>query len=118
MDAKTVIAPLALAGVLGWTAGCLTTLAPNLGGDSHHAGLTRSSTADTCLACHEPEQEAMTRLRDLPPPARAAEMNEMMSEGGAALVAQWMIEDPRPCVQCHEPSRALRSLAANPTQHP
>lgn len=97
-----------LVAAMGLTAGCLTTLAPSLRAGDHHRGLDTSTPDETCMACHEPEQVAMTRLRELPASARVAEMNTMMERGGASLVAQWMIDDPRGCVVCHEPGLGLR----------
>lgn len=88
--------------VMGTAAGCLTALAPNIRArDAHHRSLTRRDHDDECLMCHEPELAAQKRLMAMSAPRRAEAMQWMMREGGAALVAQWMIDDPRGCQHCH-----------------
>lgn len=106
---RWLVAIFGSSAVAGLVASCLTTLAPGIRTqEGPHAGLGRDTADETCMACHEPERVAMQRLRELPPSARVAEMDRMMGEGGASLVAQWMIDDPQPCVRCHEPRGGRR----------
>lgn len=86
---------------------CLPAYAPATRLGTHHAAVTRQSPDSMCLGCHEPEALAAERLADVPAPEREAEMERMMS-GGGALVAQWMIEDRRSCLTCHVPRRPIR----------
>ena len=51
--------------------------------------------------CHEPELAAQRRLMAMTEARREETMAWMMREGGASLVAQWMIDDPRGCQGCH-----------------
>lgn len=91
---------LVLAG-LGVAAGCLTTLAPKIHARDFHRNLRPGDPDDDCLVCHEPELSAAKRLRAMTEARREQTMQWMMREGGAGLVAQWMIDDPRGCQGCH-----------------
>lgn len=91
---------LALAG-LGVASGCLRTLGPNIHARDYHRQLSVSDPDDECLVCHEPELAAQRRLMAMTEARRQQTMDWMMREGGAALVAQWMIDDPRGCQDCH-----------------
>lgn len=97
---------LALAG-LGVASGCLATLGPDIHARDHHRELGARDPDDDCLVCHEPELAAAARLMAMTESRRARTTGWMMREGGAALVAQWMIDDPRGCQVCH----ALRGSA-------
>lgn len=101
--------PLALALLLLATAGaCLPALAPGIRPVQHHGGLTGQSDDDTCMACHEAEQQVLEGLAAMSERKREAEMRHRMQGGGASLVAQWMIDDERSCAACHTPQRGLR----------
>jgi hypothetical protein len=91
---------LALAG-LGVASGCLTSLGPDIRARGYHRNLSARDPDDECLVCHEPELAAAKRLMAMTEQRRQATMGWMMREGGAALVAQWMIDDPRGCQVCH-----------------
>ncbi len=93
-----VLAALAMTGV---TAGCLTSLAPNIRARDHHQGISATDPDADCLVCHEPEMAAQARLMKMAQTERDAAMDRMMGGGGATLVAQWMIDEPRGCLQCH-----------------
>jgi hypothetical protein len=81
--------------------GCIQVYAPALRRGDHHAGIDMATPDERCFGCHEPETDAMARLMDLSASARQREMDRMMGDGGASLVAKWMVDDPRGCVQCH-----------------
>ena len=98
---------LAICAFAGLVTGCITAYAPALRPGDHHAGIDISTPNETCLDCHEPETAAISRLMELPPSARQREMDRMMGQGGATLVAQWMIDDARGCVECHGLRRNL-----------
>ena len=98
---------LVICAIAGTVAGCISAFAPAVRSGSHHSGIDEHTADGTCLQCHEPEQAAMRRLMEIPPSARQAEMDQMMGEWGASLVAKWMIEDPRGCVGCHGLARNL-----------
>ncbi len=89
---------LAAAGV---ASGCLTTMAPNIRARDYHRELTVRDADDECLICHEAELAAQRRLMAMTQERRQESMDWMMRDGGAALVAQWMIDDPRGCQGCH-----------------
>ena len=99
--------PLALLVALSTTAGvgvvsgCLTTMAPNIRARDYHRSLTVRDVDDECLVCHEAELAAQRRLMAMSEERRQESMQWMMRDGGAALVAQWMIDDPRGCQGCH-----------------
>lgn len=101
--------PLALAPLLLAMAGaCLPTLAPGIRSVEHHAGLTGQSGNDTCMACHEAEQQVLEGLAAMSEGKREVEMRHRMEGGGASLVAQWMIDDERSCAGCHTPRTGPR----------
>jgi len=87
--------------IAGVVSGCLTTLAPGIRAHDAHRGLSARDPDDDCLVCHEAELQAQRRLMAMSEERREESMQWMMREGGAALVAQWMIEDPRGCLGCH-----------------
>ena len=70
------------------TIACLPAFAPKLTPDDVHADLSAASEADACMSCHVSESEA---LREGP--------------SAAPIVADWMLDEPRGCTDCH----ALRS---------
>ncbi len=91
----------------GAASGCLTQLGPDIRPHGYHDEIAATDPDDDCLVCHEPELSAQKRLMAMNEARRQASMEWMMREGGAALVAQWMIDDPRGCQECH----ALRGTA-------
>ncbi|MEM9454302.1 MAG: hypothetical protein AAGF11_08995 [Myxococcota bacterium] len=100
MHAGLVAGFVALA-ALGAALGCLTSLAPNIRAREHHRDVRLTDGDDDCLTCHEAELAAQKRLMAMTPARREEHMQWMSREGGAALVAQWMIDDPRGCLGCH-----------------
>lgn len=79
--------PALLAGValVGFaTPGCLRVFGPDLRARGPHQGL---DTADRCMDCHISEAEALAQKLEGPTEA--------------PLVADWMVEEPRSCVDCH-----------------
>ena len=66
------------------TIACLPTFAPKLAPDDVHAGLSATSEAEVCMGCHVSESEA---LRSGP--------------SAAPIVADWMLDEPRECTDCH-----------------
>ena len=92
-----------LVGLLG---ACLPAFAPGIRPVAHHAGMTASSSNDVCMGCHESEQAALEAFASMAPSEREHAMHERMAGGGASLVAQWMLDDPRSCASCHQPRRA------------
>ncbi|MBV1857391.1 MAG: hypothetical protein KUG77_03190 [Nannocystaceae bacterium] len=99
------VRPLALAPLcLAMLGACLPALGPNIRPARHHMGLTAHTKNDTCMGCHEAEQRVLERLTSMPAAKReAAILLRMQGGGGASLVAQWMLDDPRPCAGCHQP---------------
>lgn len=91
---------------LGLGSGCLTHLGPDIRATDYHAHLAPADPDDDCLVCHEPELAAQRRLMAMTEARRQETIAWMEREGGAALVAQWMIVDPRGCQECH----ALRGI--------
>jgi hypothetical protein len=87
--------------VLGLGSGCLTHLGPDIRATGYHGHLARTDPDDDCLVCHEPELAAHRRLMAMTEARRQETIAWMEREGGAALVAQWMIDDPRGCQACH-----------------
>ena len=92
-----------LVGLLG---ACLPAFAPGIRTVDHHIGMTASSPNDVCMGCHESEQAVLEVFTAMAPAEREHAMHERMEGGGASLVAQWMIDDPRTCASCHEPKGA------------
>ncbi len=97
---------LAALPLIGSAGACLTAYAPGIRPVSVHAGLTATTPNATCMGCHEAEQEVLAALQAVPEAQRAQTMRERMEGAGASLVAQWMIDDPRSCAQCHRPRGA------------
>jgi hypothetical protein len=87
---------------------CLPTLAPGIRPVQHHIGMTTQTDNDTCMGCHEAEQRVIEQLASMPAAEREAAMRHRMQGGGASLVAQWMLDDPRSCAACHQPRGGIR----------
>ena len=101
---RRVLPPaLALAGFAAaiLAAGCLTALAPAIRPVAHHDHLRPADRRDACLACHDLESAMAARMAAMPSAARADHAAAMMDGGGAPLVADWMADDPRECLECH-----------------
>lgn len=96
-----LIAGFVVLAALGAALGCLTTLAPNIRARDHHRDVRPTDDDDECLTCHEAELAAQKRLMAMSAADREEHMQWMSREGGAALVAQWMIDDSRGCLGCH-----------------
>ncbi len=94
---------LAALPLLGLVGACLTTFAPGIRPVSVHANMTASTPNDTCMGCHEAEQDVLATLQAAPEDERARQMRARMEGQGASLVAQWMLDHPRACASCHEP---------------
>ncbi len=92
-----------LAGLLG---ACLTGLAPGIRTVEHHEGLSKATPNTICMGCHESEQEVAQAMASMAPHEREHAAAERMEGGGASLVAQWMLDDPRSCATCHTPRGA------------
>lgn len=67
------------------TGACLPVFAPNIRAAGVHAGVSGSSDSPTCMGCHTSERDAMA----------LGEPTE------APIVADWMLAEPRTCVDCH-----------------
>lgn len=91
----------------GLASGCLLHLGPDIHPRGYHRDIAATDPDDDCLVCHEPELAAQKRLMAMTEARREESMQWMIRKGGAALVAQWMIDDPRGCQECH----ALRGSA-------
>ncbi len=89
--------------LLGFLGACLPVLAPGIRVVDHHEGLTARTTNDTCMGCHEAEQEVLESMQAMAPGAREKAVHARMEGEGASLVAQWMLDDPRSCASCHTP---------------
>ncbi|MFO7564646.1 MAG: hypothetical protein R6X02_18530 [Enhygromyxa sp.] len=96
-----VVAILLVVGAIG----CLRSFGPNLRPRGVHGELPVASPNETCMGCHESEADALARMRaagrhpalaPAPAPAPAS-----MPELGPPLVADWMVEEPRACIDCH-----------------
>lgn len=64
---------------------CLPAFAPNLRPRGVHAGLSGASASEECMDCHISEHDA--RLLAAPT--------------SSPIVADWMVEEARRCVDCH-----------------
>lgn len=91
-----------MAPLIGLLGACLPGLAPGIRMVDHHAGLTTTTNA-TCMGCHESEQAVATAMAAMSAREREQMMARRMGGGGASLVAQWMLDDPRSCATCHTP---------------
>jgi hypothetical protein len=80
-----VLGVLAVAGALA----CLPAFGPDLRPRRHHAGIETSASAADCMSCHVDERQAIAIGVDEDHPAPAP------------IVADWMLEDRRECVDCH-----------------
>ncbi|MCA9691981.1 MAG: hypothetical protein KC636_20435 [Myxococcales bacterium] len=89
-------ASLAVAGL-----GCLASFAPSLRARGPHEHLRTGDEAALCMGCHEQESAAAHRLAQLAPAERERAIAAAMAGEGAPLVRDWMIEDPRGCLECH-----------------
>lgn len=96
-----VVATFAALAALGVASGCLTILGPDIRARDYHRTVAVTDPDDDCLVCHEPELAAAKRLMAMTEARRQETMAWMEREGGAVLVAQWMIDDPRGCQVCH-----------------
>jgi hypothetical protein len=94
---------LAVAPLVGLLGACLTGLAPGIRTVEHHQGLTAQTANATCMGCHESEQDVAAAMAAMSAPEREQVMAQRMGGGGASLVAQWMLDDPRSCATCHTP---------------
>lgn len=92
-----------LVGLLG---ACLTTLAPGIRATDHHVGMTTATSNETCMGCHESEQDVASAMASMTAFEREGAMAMRMQGEGASLVAQWMLDDPRSCASCHTPRGA------------
>ena len=90
-----MVRPRTLAAVATLALGCLPAFAPNLRPRGVHAGLGDPGTSESCMGCHVSEEEALA----LDGPA------------AAPIVADWMIEEVRPCGDCHRVRGGTRSRA-------
>ena len=105
---RLCLAALVLAAGLGGAVGCLTTLGPDIRGESHHVRMSRASTRDACMTCHESEAQMTRRMKGMSPEQMAEHMRWMTAVVRPPLVQDWMVSDPRDCVVCHrvkEPRR-------------
>lgn len=111
------IARAASLALIAATLACLPAFAPGIRARAHHGGLSSASAADQCMGCHVSEAEALAKMRaspELGEPAQAAahDLERDPEPEPAPLVADWMIDEPRACVECHRvrvPHRAQRS---------
>ncbi len=87
---------------------CLSGLAPTIGPEPQHLGMSTQTDNDTCMGCHEAEQAVLDQLAAMSATQREVAMGRRMEGGGASLVAQWMLDDERSCVACHLSSRGVR----------
>lgn len=94
---------IAVGPLLGFLGACLPAFAPGIRVVDHHAGMTASTANDTCMGCHEAEQEVLASMQAMASGEREQAMHARMTGGGASLVAQWMLDDPRSCASCHKP---------------
>jgi hypothetical protein len=103
--ARSLLGPIVAAGAFALAVqlgGCLTAMTPRMHAGPHHGAISSRTPDMMCLGCHEAELDAKQRLDAMPAPARAHAMHHMEMQGGASLVAQWMIDDPRGCLGCHD----------------
>lgn len=101
MSSRACLALLAAAAGLGLGLGCITAFAPDIRRESHHDAMSPRSTRGDCLKCHETESHMAARMKKMPGPELARHMHEMQTVVRPSLVADWMVRDPRACVDCH-----------------
>jgi len=65
--------------------------------------MTAASKNADCMGCHESERAVLASLQTMSAEAREHATASRMEGGGASLVAQWMLDDPRSCASCHRP---------------
>jgi len=89
--------------VLAAISGCLSAYAPPIAPVDHHASVEAADGrgGDGCLDCHELESSMAERMRTMDAQALAQHMEAMEASDDAPLVQDWMIEDPRGCLECH-----------------
>jgi hypothetical protein len=85
-------ASFALLAMTVHSSGCLPIYAPSIRPEHHHAGLERDANADDCLSCHMAESS----FREMRIDDQAAQLANI------PLVMDWMVEDGRGCLHCHQ----------------
>lgn len=91
---------LALAAIAGSLSGCLAAYAPAIVPRDHHEGLA-AGDGGACMGCHELESAMAEHMRGMDEATLAAHVEEMATSDDPPLVQDWMVEDPRGCLDCH-----------------
>jgi len=99
--ARIVIAgTLVLAALTGSLSGCLSAYAPAIVPRDHHEGLL-ASDGGACMDCHGLESAMAEHMRGMDAATLAEHVEEMATSDAPPLVQDWMVEDPRGCLDCH-----------------
>ncbi len=91
---------LVLAAFAGALSGCLSAYAPAITPRDHHEGLV-AGDGGTCMNCHELESSMAARMQGMDEVTLARHLDAMAQSDDPPLVQDWMIEDPRGCLDCH-----------------
>jgi hypothetical protein len=86
--------------LLAAISGCLSAYAPAIVPRDHHEGLL-ASDGGACMSCHELESAMAEHMRGMDEATLAEHVEAMATSDDPPLVQDWMIEDPRGCLECH-----------------